>query len=85
MTGGKVAGPIWKAFMDAAMEEYPVREFMIPEDIVFVTVNPSTGNIVKPDTPGAWPEAFLKGTEAAVYEITQIGVGPLARASNADS
>lgn len=43
ITGGRGAAPIWTAFMTQALKSEPERDFRVPKDIRFVTVNPRTG------------------------------------------
>ncbi|MDL2269971.1 PBP1A family penicillin-binding protein [Desulfosarcina sp. OttesenSCG-928-G17] len=47
MTGAKAAAPIWAQFMKQATQGDPPREFAVPADIYFKTVDPETGG---------WPE-----------------------------
>ncbi|MDL2274666.1 PBP1A family penicillin-binding protein [Desulfosarcina sp. OttesenSCG-928-G10] len=47
MTGARAAAPIWAQFMKQATQGEPPREFMVPADIYFQTVDPETGG---------WPE-----------------------------
>ena len=43
ITGGRGAAPIWADFMINAMRGEPEREFIIPDNIRFEAVDPSTG------------------------------------------
>jgi len=58
--GGRAAAPIWLYCMSKALAQKPIEEFPIPDGIVFVKVNPRTGQ------PSSGPEAiyecFLEGT-----------------------
>ncbi|KUK13563.1 MAG: PBP1A family penicillin-binding protein [Synergistetes bacterium] len=63
MTGGRVAAPIWKEFMEKALKNAPVRDFPIPNDIVFVKVCAQTGKLPSESCPKIIEEAFVKGTE----------------------
>lgn len=49
ITGAKGAAPIWADFMRKATEGEPAREFPVPGNIRFVSVNPLTGN-----APALW-------------------------------
>ncbi len=62
-TGGRVAAPIWLAFMREALAGAPVVDFPVPGGIRFVAIDPSTGQRVAPTTPGAVLECFRAGTE----------------------
>jgi penicillin-binding protein 1A len=60
-TGGRAALPIWLSFMQAALRDRPQPEFPIPEGIVFVRIDPKTGEAVEPFQPGVL-EPYLDGT-----------------------
>jgi penicillin-binding protein 1A len=60
-TGGKAALPIWLAYMQAALHDRPQPDFPIPEGIVFVRMDPKTGDAMEPFQPGVI-EPFLEGT-----------------------
>jgi penicillin-binding protein 1A len=66
-TGGKVACPIWTNFMRNALAGEPVQQFNTPEDVVFTLIDPKSGLLALSRTPGAYLEAFLKGTEPKGY------------------
>ena len=61
-TGGKVAAPIWKSFMENALADQPRAEFAVPGGLKCVNVDPSTGGRA---TPGSATrlECFRPGTE----------------------
>jgi len=61
-TGGKVAAPIWKAFMEQALDGEPPGEFPIPEGLKCVNVDPATGGRAGPGS-GSRLECFRPGTE----------------------
>lgn len=56
-TGGRLACPIWTQFMVAAHKGLPVRDFDVPEGIVFYNVDRRTGVL-----GGNFREAFIEGT-----------------------
>ena len=59
-----VALPIWIDFMEAYVESRDGRPgFTTPENIVFHSVRPETGEIVAPWERNAIQEAFIAGTE----------------------
>lgn len=66
--GGRAAAPIWLYCMSKILAQKPVESFPTPEGIVFVKVNPHTG---QPSSDGkAIYECFLEGTTppgASVY------------------
>ena len=59
--GGRAAAPIWLYFMEVALAGTPVDVFPVPEGIVFIKIDPVTGQPVKPSTKGAIFECFLDG------------------------
>ncbi|MGA2091142.1 MAG: PBP1A family penicillin-binding protein, partial [Endomicrobiales bacterium] len=67
MTGGRIACPIWTSFMQGALAGEPVINFTPPEGIDFVLIDPKTGLLALSKTPGAYLEAFDKGTEPTDY------------------
>lgn len=58
--GGRAAAPIWLYFMAKALATTPIETFPVPQGIVFVKVDPKTGN-PSSDTRGIY-ESFLEGT-----------------------
>jgi penicillin-binding protein 1A len=62
-TGSRAAAPIWVAYMREALRDRPVRDFPIPDPIVFARVDRQTGLLAGPSSKGAVFEAFLPGTE----------------------
>ncbi|MCB4790356.1 MAG: PBP1A family penicillin-binding protein [Elusimicrobia bacterium] len=67
-SGGKVAAPIWAEFIYGALKDKPVLDFKTPDSgIVFSLVEPKTGLLALTKTPGAYLEAYLKGTEPKDY------------------
>jgi penicillin-binding protein 1A len=66
-SGGSVAAPIWADFMYGALSGKPVLDFKAPDGIVFSLVEPKTGLLALSKTPGAYLEAYLKGTEPKDY------------------
>jgi len=58
--GGRAAAPIWLYFMSQSLAGQPIETFPVPEGIVFVKVNPKTG---EPSSGGgSIYESFLEGT-----------------------
>jgi penicillin-binding protein 1A len=62
-TGARAALPIWIEFMQKALLKRPVQYFDIPDDVVKVSIDPSTGLLTKDDSPNAVKALFKKGTE----------------------
>ena len=62
-TGASVALPIWKAFMEKALEGQPPIPFRTPPGVNLVRVDARTGLLPGPTTETVITEAFLPGTE----------------------
>lgn len=67
-SGGQAAAPIWSDFMQQAVAGLPVEDFLAPEAVSFVLINPRTGRLAREGTPGAIMECFIKGTEPSGYD-----------------
>jgi len=62
--GASVALPIWREFMQAYIADRPAPDgFVPPNNIVFVTVDGTTGKVTEPWAPNAIQEAFISGTQ----------------------
>ena len=62
--GASVALPIWREFMRAYIEDRPTPDgFVPPNNIVFQTVDRTTGEIAEPWATNAIQEAFVSGTQ----------------------
>lgn len=66
-TGGGTVVPWWTAIMAEVLKDQPIREFPIPDNIVFVTIDPESGKIALPSCKKRFREAFIKGTEPKEY------------------
>ena len=62
-SGANAALPIWIEFMQAALKHLAVMPFEIPDDILFVKVDPETGLLPSDDGNKASVEIFAKGSE----------------------
>ena len=62
-TGGRAALPIWLDYMDDALAGEPVRDFPVPEGIVFARIDPETGKLASAATEKPLFQPFLEGTE----------------------
>lgn len=62
-SGAHAALPIWMDFMKAVLPMVPVEPFEIPDDIVFVKVDPETGLLPASQTAQGTVEIFARGTE----------------------
>jgi penicillin-binding protein 1A len=62
--GASVALPIWRDFMRAYIEDRPAPGgFVPPSNIVFATVDSTTGQITEPWAANAIQEAFVANTQ----------------------
>jgi penicillin-binding protein 1A len=87
-TGGHVAVPIVKEFMEKALKDTPPVPFRVPEGIRLVSINPATGTRSKAGDEKSILEAFIAGTEpgdepmmftgegvSTVSDVTNVGEG----------
>lgn len=61
--GARAALPIWTDFMQQALEQLPVMPFEIPDDILFVRIDPETGLLPPREDGHGSVEIFARGTE----------------------
>jgi len=66
-TGGVLAAPIWTNFMLGALAGTPAEDFQQPGNIEWALVDVKTGLLALSKTPGAFLEAFIKGTAPTKY------------------
>ncbi len=62
-SGGRVAGPVFKNFMEQALQEMATPPFRVPSDVNLVRINAKTGKLARPDDETVILEAFKPGTE----------------------
>jgi penicillin-binding protein 1A len=74
-TGGGVAAPIFRDFMQAAIGDMPAIPFRTPEGIRLVRVNRDTGLLARPGDRAVILEAFKPGTEPSDMAPDVIGGG----------
>ncbi|HVN87546.1 MAG TPA: PBP1A family penicillin-binding protein [Candidatus Binatia bacterium] len=73
-TGGRVAAPIWTAFMKQALADQPILDFSIPPGLACVPINPHSGQRTRYGE-GALLECFRRGTEPGAQQVaTQVAV-----------
>jgi len=81
-TGGRLAAPVVKNFMKAALADKPAAPFRVPPGIKLIRVDLKTGMRAGPDTQKAILEAFKPGTappdnySVVGYDGGQQGGGP---------
>ncbi len=66
-TGARAAIPLWKGFMKKALEGSPVRDFPVPENIIFVRVDKNSGLLTKSKDENAIFVAFSDGAEPTKF------------------
>lgn len=66
-TGGAVSAPIWGHFMRSVPAAVSGADFIKPESVVSVQVDPATGFLATPDCPARREEYFMEGTEPVRY------------------
>jgi penicillin-binding protein 1A len=64
-TGGKVAAPIWKTFMEHALAGVPPGEFPVPDGLKCVNIETASGMRAAVSSPTTRLECFRQGTEPA--------------------
>ncbi|MCS7234319.1 MAG: PBP1A family penicillin-binding protein [Synergistetes bacterium] len=62
-TGGRIAAPIWKDFMEKALKDTPISDFSIPNGITFIKVCAQSGKLPSNSCYNIIEHAFIKGTE----------------------
>ena len=66
-TGSRAASPIWLHFMSSVLEGKPVKDFVVPEDIVFAKIDAKTGLLAGPYSKETVFQAFKQGTQPEEY------------------
>jgi penicillin-binding protein 1A len=69
-TGGGTVVPWWTEIMEQVFKDQPVRDFAVPDGIVFVPIDPDTGNLALPLSKKRFLEAYIKGTEPTSFADT---------------
>ena len=62
-TGARAALPIWSEFMHAALDPRPLRDFPVPEAIVFARVDRKTGLLADASSSNSVFQAYPAGAE----------------------
>ena len=66
-TGSRAASPIWVSYMQKAVAGRPVRNFPIPDGIVFAKIDRETGLLAPPGATNVIFECFIEGTQPTKY------------------
>lgn len=61
--GGRAALPIWVEYMKFAHEGLPVKNFNVPENIVYSSIDNETGRLASSTSKSVVRQAFVGGTE----------------------
>ncbi len=61
-TGGRLAAPVFKSFMEQALAGKPKVDFRMPAGMTVVAIDRKTGMRAAPGDPNAFMEAFKPGT-----------------------
>ena len=76
-TGGVVAAPVWRAFMEEALADQPPLDFPVPDGVVTgVAVDVFTGQRAGGLCRWVELDAFVKGTEPFWWSPCVIGIQP---------
>ena len=65
-TGGAIAAPIWERFMRKAVAAKPGSDFIKPDTVVSVTIDPTNGCRATEGSPQRRDEYYIVGTEPTV-------------------
>ena len=85
-TGSSVPAPVFRDFMDAALDKRPAVPFRIPEGVRLVRLNVDTGRPARPGDSKVILEAFKPGTLPSGEQVViDGGYNPLAGAEPAAS
>jgi 1A family penicillin-binding protein len=66
-TGGAICAPIWERFMRQALANKPAVEFLKPDSVISVQIDPTTGYLATPDCPKKKEEFYIAGTQPTIY------------------
>jgi penicillin-binding protein 1A len=69
-TGSRAAAPIWVDYMRISLAQRPVRDFAVPEPIVFARIDRKTGLLASDTSTDTVFQAFLSGSEPTESETT---------------
>ena len=75
-SGGVVAGPIFKAFMEEALKSQPTPPFRVPSAVSLVRINAKTGKLARPEDETVILEAFKLGNEPSIGSKQAVVRGP---------
>jgi penicillin-binding protein 1A len=62
-TGSRAASPIWLQFMQEATRDLPVKDFAVPEGVVFAKIDAEKGLLASPHSDKTVFQAYVEGSE----------------------
>lgn len=65
--GGGMAAPIFTDFINEALKDTPAKDFPVPKNICFATIDAKTGLLATKSCPHKIQEAFILGTAPTEY------------------
>jgi len=71
-TGSRAASPIWLSFMKASLKGSRIKDFTVPEGIVFSTIDSQTGLLATSRSEETIKLPFLEGTAPLEYSIDTV-------------
>ncbi len=74
--GSRAALPIWLEFMQRVLAARPQDEFEMPAGVRMARIDPVSGLLARPETPGAVNEAYREGEEPTEFVPTKDMVKP---------
>jgi penicillin-binding protein 1A len=84
-TGSRAAAPIWVDFMEAALAGRPVRDFEVPDQIVFQRIDRATGLLADANSEDPYFQPFLEDTAPTQTTGTATSATDARRALREDS
>lgn len=66
-TGGAISAPIWGRFMTEALSGKPPSDFIKPEAVVSLTIDPVSGLLATANCPPGRQEFFVSGSEPTTF------------------
>ena len=66
-TGSRAASPIWLNFMQQVLGDSPVKDFQVPEGVVFAKIDGETGHLAGRYSKKSVFQAFKEGTEPTEF------------------
>jgi penicillin-binding protein 1A len=75
-TGSRAASPIWLDFMSGALEGKPVKDFQVPEGVVFAKIDTETGMLAGSHSRKVVFQSFIEGTQPETYSPKPASASP---------